>query len=104
MRYQLVLQFRESALDFDAMVGLEQDVAVELGPIVDVDGHDRGSGEVNIFIYTDDFATAFERIRLVLEDRRLLGAVTAAYRDDGGDRVTYTVIWPAGSTKPFKLI
>jgi len=55
MSYQLVLQVRgESLSDFDAMMNLEQELAVELDDIAEVDGHDMGCGEINIFILTSN--------------------------------------------------
>ena len=49
------MQFRGDSLDdFDAMVALEEELTEELGDSADVDGHDVGSGETNIFIYTSD--------------------------------------------------
>ena len=51
MEHQLVLQFRgDSLADCDAMVALEHELREELGNSADVDGHDVGSGETNIFI------------------------------------------------------
>ena len=100
MDYQLVLQFRGDSLDhFDAMVALEDELTEELGDSADVDGHDIGSGETNIFIFTSDPAATFQRVRPVLERTHRLQAVTAAYREADGER--YTVIWPEGSQREF---
>jgi hypothetical protein len=54
MKYQLVLQFQaESVQEFDELVVLEN-LLVETLPLqAEVDGHDFGSGEFNIFILTD---------------------------------------------------
>src|SRR5687768_3716392 len=100
MKYQLVLQFAgDSLADFDAMVALEEELTANLGDSADVDGHDVGSGETNIFIFTSDPARTFLQAKPVLERRQSLQAVTAAYRAvDGED---YTVIWPEGSTREF---
>jgi len=50
MDYQVVLQFRgDSPEDLDATVAMEDDLIEELGDSADVDGHDVGSGETNIF-------------------------------------------------------
>ena len=102
MDYQLVLQFRGDSLDdFDAMVALEDELTEELGDSADVDGHDVGSGETNIFIFTSDPAATFERARPVLERAKQFKAVTAAYREVNGER--YTVIWPEGSRQKFAV-
>ena len=100
MNYQLVFQFRGDSLgDFDAMVALEDELIAELGDSADVDGHDVGSGETNIFIFTSDPAATFDRARPVLDRRRCLQTVTAAFRQVAGAH--YTVIWPEGSQKEF---
>ena len=81
MDYQLVLQFRGDSLgDLDATVALEDELIEELGDAADVDGHDVGSGETNIFIFTFDPAAAFHRARSVPERREQLQAVTADRR------------------------
>src|SRR6266699_2489706 len=74
MDFQLVLQFSgDSLADYDAMVALENELIAELGDTADVDGHDFGSGEVNIFIITTDPARTFRQSRAVLEGDRRLG-------------------------------
>lgn len=102
MRYQLVLQFRgESLEDLDATVALEDELTEELGDLADVDGHDVGSGETNIFVFTDDPVATFRQARPVLERRRQLHSVTAAYRDIEGKQ--FIVIWPEGSRQEFRV-
>jgi hypothetical protein len=100
--HQLVLQFRgDSLADFDAMVALVEDLTEQLGNSADVDGHDFGSGETNIFIFTSDPAVTFDQVRPVLERRQQLQAVTAAFRQVSSE--DYTVIWPEGSQKRFVI-
>ncbi len=61
MQYQLVLQFPLAEdFDFDALIELETKLTFELGSVHDVDGHDIGSGEVNIFILTNNPDEAFK--------------------------------------------
>lgn len=85
MDYQLVLQFPGDSLgDFDAMVALEDELTEELGDSADVDGHDAGSGETNIFILTSDPGATCNRVRSVLERNKQFQAVTAAYREGRG--------------------
>jgi len=103
MKYQLVLQFRGDSLsDFDAMVALEDELTEELKDLADVDGHDFGSGEMNIFIFTADPTATFKRVRPVLERRQQLQSVTAAFREADGEQ--FAVIWPEGSRKKFRVI
>jgi hypothetical protein len=54
VRYILVLQWPgDSEPDFDALLSLEDRIGAALGRYASVDGHDFGSGEINIFIQTD---------------------------------------------------
>jgi hypothetical protein len=100
MQYQLKLQIPGDSLDdYDAMIALESELIEELGDSADVDGHDVGSGETNIFIFTSDPSDTFDRIRRILEQRGHLPAVTVAYREVNGER--YTVMWPEGSQGEF---
>ena len=103
MKYQLVLQFRGDSLeDFDEMIAVEDQLSEALGNSADVDGHDMGSGERNIFIFTTNPGRTFLQAKPVLERAGTLQSVTAAYRPVRGER--YTVIWPEGSNTEFKII
>ncbi len=102
MRYQLVLQFRgDSLADYDQMIALEDRLIEDLGRSAKVDGHDCGSGETNIFIFTTGPAATFWRVRQRLKQENRLEAVTAAYRQVDGEQ--YTVLWPEGSTEEFHI-
>ena len=102
MDYQLVLQFRGDSLgEFDAMVALEDELIEQLGDSADVDGHEVGSGETNIFIFTSDPMQTFQQARPILERRQSLQAVTAAFRAVDGEH--YTVIWPEDSREEFVI-
>jgi hypothetical protein len=102
MNYQFVLQFRgDSREDLEATIALEDELIEELGDSADVDGHDVGSGETNIFIFTSDPATTFRLTKPVLERRQQLRSVTAAYRKVNGEH--FTVIWPEGSGEEFRV-
>jgi hypothetical protein len=102
IEYQLVLQFPASSLgDYDALASLEAQVEEALGESGDVDGHDIGAGEANIFIITFDPEAAFDRVlRLLLRSGRSAGA-KAAFRAIEGDR--YHVLWPKNSTGEFTV-
>jgi hypothetical protein len=98
LKYQLVLQFRgDSLADFDAMIALEDQLTKDLGRSAKVDGHDCGSGETNIFIFTSDPAATFGRVRQTLQRAGSLQSVTAAYREVAGE--IFTVIWPERQTE-----
>jgi hypothetical protein len=102
MDYQLVLQFHGDSLeDLDAAVALEDELGDVLGDTAEVDGHDTGFGETNIFIFTSDPAATFQQIKPLLAQAKRLDKLTAAYRETDGE--DYTVIWPKGSRKEFQV-
>ena len=102
-KYQLVLHFPENAFpSFDAMVNLEDTLIDMLHPDHLVDGHDIGSGTINIFIITKDPKRAFASASKILHSRKLLPVLRAAYRDV--DEEVFHVLWPEGDTKPFEVI
>ncbi len=98
-RYILVLQFSFSSIDdYDAMIQLEDDLVRSLCRLAEVDGHDAGSGEMNIFIFTDDAQQTFEEAGFVVK-RSSLFLKAAAFRLVEGEE--YTRLWPINSTIPF---
>ena len=95
MKYQLVLQWSVSSPDgYDAIVEIEERLTESLSEIAEVDGHDAGSGEMNIFIETDDPVAAFNEARTILDVFGFFATVRAAYRDMDED--DYTILWPHG--------
>ena len=80
--------------DYDTMVSLENELAEHLGDNADVDGHDSGSGETNVFIQTSDLENTLKTAKAVLESSHLLDRVTVAYRRLHDE--IYTVDWPDG--------
>jgi hypothetical protein len=99
--HQLVLQFAANSLrDYDELVALENELIAELGES-DVDGHDMGSGEANIFILTGDAKKTFRQLVPVLQRVGRLPQVTAAYRGTDEDR--YHVLWPEDSSREFSV-
>jgi len=95
MRYQLVLQFAtESVRDFDRLVNLEEKLMPELAGVGEVDGHDFGQSELNIFVLTDEPVPAFERARRYIENQTLPYDWRAAYRELTSD--AYVILWPPG--------
>jgi hypothetical protein len=102
MQYQLVYRFRKSSLERpDVIQSLERALAESLGDAVQLDGHDIGPREVNLFLMTSDPVAAFRRSKPDLERLALLDKVTAAHRVEGGAR--FTVIWPLGYGRKFNL-
>ena len=102
MEYQLVIQFpAESVADFDSMVNLEDTLISILGDSADVDGHDFGSGETNIFIITQNPTHTFEQSKSVLESTGIIDLCKVAYRKLDED--DYSVLWPTDFTGEFEI-
>ena len=97
MKYLLVLQLPASSIkDYDKMIRFEESVIEALGEFGDVDGHDAGSGEMNMFILTDEPELAFERIKTLDGVRPLMPKLKVAYRENG--KSDFTIIHPLGLT------
>ena len=101
-RYQLVFRIRRTSLQQpDDIVRLEQALAERLGDTAELDGHDAGKRDIDIFILTADPAAAFRRSKAALEELALLDRVVVAHRLEGGAR--FTVLWPLGYGRKFGL-
>lgn len=97
-RYQLVIQFKvrddDDALA-DEVLALEDDLIEHLDSgVVFLDGHDAGSGEMNLFLFTNEPAAAFALIKPIMTARSLLDRSIAAYRPTDGE--DFVPIWPEG--------
>lgn len=93
-QYQLVIQWDDETGDFDFLVRIEDVLIASLSEIHDVDGHDMGRGEANIFIITPDPLLAFDEIKPVLAGQLEMSDVRIGYRAIHED--TFTVLWPEG--------
>lgn len=94
MKYQIALQWPLASSDaFDAMLAVENALIEGLGDSAEVDGHDLGSGEANIFVRTDDPEAAFTTMKAILGSFPWQEA-RVAYREVKGK--AYTVLWPLG--------
>ena len=101
MRYQLVLRFSLSEdFDFDALIALETRLGFELDGEHIVAGHELGSDEVIISVFTDDPESAFEGILVILSPR-LTAVLKAAYRLV--DSSEYRWVYPANSEEEFRI-
>jgi hypothetical protein len=102
MRYQVVLQWPASSVgDYNGIVAIEDLLFDKLTERCEVEGHDFGSDQANIFIHTDDPRRAFEEIRTILTGHGLWAEARIAYRQiDGAE---YIVVWPQGDTT-FKVL
>ena len=93
MKYQLVLQWPNSSLeDFDSLICIEDQLIDQLTESHEVDGHDAGTGEMNIFIITSNFESAFEEVRTILQGDDLWADIRIGYREVDGHE--YSALWP----------
>ena len=104
MNYQLVIQFPladASADDFDRFLMIENELNLALRDKHRVDGHDIGSGEMNIFIHTNDPNEAFELAKNHFFEKDL-EKISFAFKEMKGDK--YTIIWPENDNDEFKIL
>jgi hypothetical protein len=96
MKYQLVLQWSVPfpIEDLDDVLAIEAALIDELADGAEVDGHDFGSSQANVFIHTDTPEGTFSALEPVLASKNLLAHMRAAYRAFEDDR--YTILWPGG--------
>ena len=93
MEYHLVLQFPfASDEEADHLALLEDDLIEHLQDSADVDGHETDGRLLNHYIATGEPDDTFERIRPLLDQKRLLDRVIVAYRHVDED--DYTLLWP----------
>ena len=99
--FQLVLQFSPwSDRSFDDLVGLEDQLEAVLSSD-DIDGHDLGSNEANIFVLTEHPATALAACLPVVTSAGLLAEFSAGCRSLDQDE--YSRVWPVGEGAPFTV-
>lgn len=93
MNFQLVLQFEtDSISDYDRLVHFEEMAGDLLGSTGLIDGHDIGSGEMNIFILTDDPVASFERLKPSIDHLGITGKHKVAFRELSSE--AYEILWP----------
>ena len=76
------------------MIRIEDALTSGIGDVARVDGHDAGSGEMNIFLLTDDPLQAFQDVRKLLDGIRATDTLRAAFRELTSD--DYKILWPPG--------
>lgn len=101
MQSQLVLKFRRPTLDSTGIASLEQQLRDTLGDSVEMDGHNEGVRDIDVFIITEDPASTFRRCKPVLEQMQVLDRVVAAHRFVGG--LQFKVIWPLRWGRKFSV-
>jgi hypothetical protein len=93
--FQLVFQLRGSSqIDFEEMISLEKELRSEIGDLGEVDGHDMGQGEMNIFVLTTSPIRCFESVRFLPRLERAMPRLKVAFRPLDSD--DYEVLHPPG--------
>lgn len=101
MKYLLVIQFAVSdSDDFDSLIELEDKITNEIEPAHEVDGHDFGMGEFNIFIFTDDPVEASLQARKNIPQNDT-NRMKIAYRSVNGE--AYKTIYPDEFSGKFEI-
>jgi hypothetical protein len=101
--FQLVLQFKPwGDRPPDDLVAVEERLEALADFDADVDGHDFGSGEGNIFIITSDPHRTLRECMPAITAQGLLPFLSAGYRQLEGD--SYVRLWPIGIAAPFEVV
>jgi hypothetical protein len=103
MKYQLVLQWLYNDIsDYDELIAYEDLLNERLSShLGEVDGHDCGTGEMNIFVFTDNPRQAFESCRTLICSQLMESGLSAGYREINGEE--YIRLWPPASIEPFAV-
>jgi hypothetical protein len=80
---------------------LEEQLIDALARKAQVDGHDMGSEEANIFMHTLDAQMTFSDSFPFVERSGLVPRLTAAYREVTGDK--YIRLWPKEDGAAFSI-
>ena len=101
MKYQLVIQFPEELYDLDWIADIEDRLDESLID-AEVDGHDIGNGEVNIFIHANNPIDTLTTVKNLLKEEKVgLENIKIAYREINAD--VYIPLWPK-DLKEFEVI
>lgn len=99
MKYQLVLQFTATTQqDYEDLIRLETLLIDNLPTTTDVDGHDFGLGEFNIFLFTEK---AFRQCEKIMKKYDTSRQFKAAYR--GFEKEEEYVVLSPPTLKDFKI-
>ncbi|MDZ4859533.1 MAG: ABC transporter [Candidatus Hydrogenedentes bacterium] len=94
MKYRLVLQLPSSSIkDYNEVIRFESLIVEGIGELGEVDGHDAGSGEFNIFVLTDDPVLTFDRIKTLPGAVDFMPNLKVAFRELEKDE--YVIIYPS---------
>ncbi|HSA77264.1 MAG TPA: hypothetical protein VLG72_00195 [Nitrospirota bacterium] len=81
---------------------MEGKIIKELQGHAEVDGHDIGSNEMNIFITASDLKLVIERCIPIINNLGLLNMFSSGYRKLNSE--SYIRIWPEGDKSEFEIM
>ena len=101
MKFQLIIQFSlNSDSNINNLITIEDRLELSLSETHEVDGHDLGSGQMNIFIHTNNPNGAFEEVSGVLTKKEIENS-KIAFRETLTDQ--FTILWPKESNGDFNI-
>lgn len=102
MKYQFVIQFSQNSQNkFDHLIGLEDQLEQLLNSDSEIDGHDIGNDQMNIFIMTNKPIDLFNQIKhLLINNKFSLGKAKVAYREINNNN--FIILFPR-DLKTFEL-
>ena len=94
MEYLLVLLLPPSSSlrEYDLGISHEESIRAGIGDFASVDGHDIGSGEMNIFFFNEKPKLTFERINVMPSVANHMSNMKVGYREVAEDE--YTPLYP----------
>ena len=92
--FQFVVQF-DGSVSYNKLIEIEEILEYELGHDDDLDGHDMGNGQANIFIHTNEPSKLFLQISKVFNTEELSHS-KMAFRKFGSEM--FEVLWPIGES------
>lgn len=103
MNYLLIFQFPEVFFEsLDELFAFETRIIDSIPRICKVDGHDIGSGTINIYVFTGAPLAAFKQFRKYLGTKKIEKNLRVSYRETNGD--SYVNLWPYRDPRPFEII
>lgn len=101
MEYQLVIQFEASSTeDFGFFLKFENRLIEKLKDDSEVDGHDFGTAEMNVFVFTNHPDHTVVAVKALASEMYPNRPMKIGYRKLSEDY--YAVLWPPGLTE-FKI-
>ena len=96
MEYLLVLLLPPSSSlrEYDLGISHEESIRAGIGDFATADGHDIGSGEMNIFFFNEKPKLTFERINVMPSVANHMSNMKVGYREVAEDE--YTPLYPEG--------